>query len=184
MGTQACQLIHHADEQDPSNKLVAHVGNTSHRIRFRTVELRPVSAPAPPPPPPAYPGGKGSGKGGGRNKSQKKLREEAWQLQQTTDEMTGAVQLRERPRRRGGRRRAVEIAVQESDDEAGPSSMVIAGPTPGPSRLAGQDALIRPRPGEAATATEGALGVDVRGASEVQPQDAAVDDDHMEVDEV
>jgi hypothetical protein len=47
----------------------------------------------------------------------KKLREEAWTLQQTTDEMTGAAPARERPRRKPGPKARVEIEVQESDGE-------------------------------------------------------------------
>jgi hypothetical protein len=51
----------------------------------------------------------------GRPMGAKKLREEVWTLQQTTDEMTGAAPARERLRCKPGPKARVEIEVHESD---------------------------------------------------------------------
>jgi hypothetical protein len=76
--------------------------------------------------------------GRGRAKSEKTLREEARQLQLTTDEMTGAVEVRAPLRRKPGRKgkkgartTQVEIAVDDSDAE-GTEAMIGAATAMGP----------------------------------------------------
>jgi hypothetical protein len=109
--------------------------------------------------------------GRGRAKSEKTLREEARQLQLTTDEMTGAVEvrapLRRKPGRKGkkgARKTQVEIAVDDSDadgtedltgaattmgshaanaeNEAGPSMKPLSAPAP---RRSGRERTVSSR---------------------------------------
>jgi hypothetical protein len=98
--------------------------------------------------------------------------------------MTGAVRPRERPHR-GGRKRAVQIAVQESEDEAGPS--FTANPA---SELTTDSSALLDQPASVEPMRRSSVGLGETAAIDKQdpltnqnPHDAADDGDYMDVDD-